>query len=251
MLTFGCLGCRKTALEHGGNSVLALIEKYLDRIRTTRNDTDVIEILKDLSAALGFRSGYLIEYVSDLKAAVHIIDSNPARSGWWQDFAASGLRKPEMLSTLLEQGGIQHFDASRFAGPTDPVLAFSRKVDMVDLVLVPVSFNGIIIGRGGFSGNPTLTQSQQSALQLIVYSLFAQTRGFRNVGVRTAAEPLTPREKEVIRLSADGLTSLEIAERLGMSPRTVNQHVDNVADKLGTKNRAHTVAEAIRHNLLS
>ena len=42
----------------------------------------------------------------------------------------------------------------------------------------------------------------------------------------------------------------EIAERLGMSARTVNQHVDNVADKLGTKNRTHTIAEVIRHGLL-
>ena len=44
-------------------------------------------------------------------------------------------------------------------------------------------------------------------------------------------EALTPREKEVIALSAEGLTSVEIAERLGMAARTVNQHVDNVADK--------------------
>ena len=51
-------------------------------------------------------------------------------------------------------------------------------------------------------------------------------------------------------LSSEGLTSLEIAEQLGMSARTVNQHVDNVAAKLGTKNRAHTVAEVIRHRLL-
>lgn len=230
--------------------MLALIESYLDRIRKTRRDADVIAILKDLSAELGFRSGYLIEYTDDLKAS-HIIDSSPARAGWWREFVASGLRKPETLLTLLERGGIQFFDASRFAGPDDPLVAFSRKVDMVELVLVPVSFNGAIIGVGGFAGNPGLTQSQQSGLQLIVYSLFAQTRALRNAGAKATAEPLTPREKEVIRLSADGLTSLEIAEKLGMSPRTVNQHVDNVADKLGTRNRAHTVAEAIRNNLLN
>lgn len=47
-----------------------------------------------------------------------------------------------------------------------------------------------------------------------------------------ARDPLTPREKEVIALSADGLTSVEIAERLGMSARTVNQHVDNVARRV-------------------
>ena len=73
---------------------------------------------------------------------------------------------------------------------------------------------------------------------------------FRNIGIAGGSEPLTPREKEVITLSAEGHTSEDIAERLGMAARTVNQHVDNVARKLGTKNRTHTVAEAIRRNML-
>ncbi|KKC37472.1 hypothetical protein WH87_11925 [Devosia epidermidihirudinis] len=68
--------------------------------------------------------------------------------------------------------------------------------------------------------------------------------------MKTSATSLTPREREVLGLSAKGLTSQEVAERLGMSPRTVNHHVDNVAIKLGTRNRVHTVAEAIRRDLL-
>jgi DNA-binding CsgD family transcriptional regulator len=64
------------------------------------------------------------------------------------------------------------------------------------------------------------------------------------------AVALTPREREVMQLSAIGLTSVEIADQLGMSARTVNQHVDNVADKLGTRNRAHTVAEIVKRGLL-
>jgi DNA-binding CsgD family transcriptional regulator len=231
--------------------VLALVERFLDRIRKARTDGDVIEILGDVSTSLGFRSGYLIEYVSDLKTALHVLDSNPAREGWWQEYVASGMRtNTQAIAALLEKGGVQVFEAERFS-PNDPMLAFARKVDIVELVLVPVSFNSVVVGVGGFSGLPALSDAQKTALQLIVYSLFAQTRSFRNIGIRTASEPLTPREKQVITLSADGLTSQEIAGRLGMSPRTVNQHVDNVADKLGTKNRAHTVAEVIRHGLLN
>lgn len=231
--------------------MLALMERYLERIRKARTDADVIEILGSVSASLGFRSGFLIEYGTDLKSALHILDSNGEREGWWHDYFASGLRtSTERITTLLEQGGVQVFDGGRFS-PNDPLLAFARKVDIVELVMVPVSFDGVIVGMCGFSGSPPLTDPQKMALQLITYSLFAQTRSFRNIGIRTAAEPLTPREKEVIRLSADGLTSQEIALQLGMSPRTVNQHVDNVADKLGTRNRAHTVAEVIRHGLLN
>jgi DNA-binding CsgD family transcriptional regulator len=53
-----------------------------------------------------------------------------------------------------------------------------------------------------------------------------------------------------MRLSAIGLTSAQIADKLGLSPRTVNQHVDNVADKLGTRNRTHTIAELVRNDML-
>jgi LuxR family quorum sensing-dependent transcriptional regulator len=115
---------------------------------------------------------------------------------------------------------------------------------------VPVTYDSEPVGVAGFSGNPTLTTTQQAALQLLVYSLFAHVRTYKAIGISSATEPLTPREKEVIALSADGFTSEDIAERLGMSARTVNQHVDNVARKLGTKNRAHTVAEVIRRSML-
>ena len=50
-------------------------------------------------------------------------------------------------------------------------------------------------------------------------------------------------------LSALGLTS-QIARQLAISALTVNQQVDNVAGKLGTRNRAHTVAELIRRGML-
>ena len=85
---------------------------------------------------------------------------------------------------------------------------------------------------------------------LIGYSAFAQLRATRSTRTGRSDVTLTPREREVMQLSAEGLTSAEIAEKLGMSARTANQHVDNVADKLGTRNRAHTVAESVRRGLL-
>lgn len=234
-----------------GGSMLAFVERYFAIIRKARSDADIIDILHSISADMGYRSGYLIEYAGGLKSALHVLDSNSGRGGWWQDYIASGLRtNTQSIAELLGRGGVQVFRGDRFADPKDPMLAFARKVDMVECVLVPVSHDGTLVGVGGFSGGLELDGKQQMALQLVVYSLFAQVRTFRNIGVVTAPDQLTPREKEVISLSAEGLTSVEIAERLGMSARTVNQHVDNVATKLGTKNRAHTVAEAIRHDML-
>lgn len=49
---------------------------------------------------------------------------------------------------------------------------------------------------------------------------------------------LSSREEEVLALIAEGLTDREIAERLVISPRTVETHVGNVLRKLGVRNRA-------------
>lgn len=49
---------------------------------------------------------------------------------------------------------------------------------------------------------------------------------------------LSPRELEVLRLLADGLTDREIGEALAISPRTVETHVGNILRKLEARNRA-------------
>lgn len=64
----------------------------------------------------------------------------------------------------------------------------------------------------------------------------AMTPGLVEVGA--AAVPLTRREKEVALLAADGVTSKEIAERLFLSPRTVDNHLQSVYSKLGVTSRA-------------
>lgn len=51
------------------------------------------------------------------------------------------------------------------------------------------------------------------------------------------AEPLTPREREVASLAAQGLSSNEIARRLFLSPRTVNNHLQSTYAKLGIRGR--------------
>jgi DNA-binding CsgD family transcriptional regulator len=115
---------------------------------------------------------------------------------------------------------------------------------------VPLGEAGRIVGSFGLRGTGHFTALQQEALQFVAHSLFAQFRSLHDEEVGNGKAALTRREREVIRLSAEGMTSVQIAKMLGMSARTANQHFDNVADKLGTRNRAHTVAEVIRRGLL-
>lgn len=61
---------------------------------------------------------------------------------------------------------------------------------------------------------------------------------------------LSPREVEVLRMVADGLSDNEIAERLVLSPHTVHRHVANIRTKLGQPSRAAAAAQAARLDLI-
>lgn len=63
-------------------------------------------------------------------------------------------------------------------------------------------------------------------------------------------DPLTPREAEVVKLIAEGLTSREIGETLTISEKTVERHRSNVLEKLGLRDRVGLTRYAIRRGLV-
>jgi two-component system response regulator NreC len=65
-----------------------------------------------------------------------------------------------------------------------------------------------------------------------------------------AYEALTPREREVLQLTAEGHTSAAVAARLGLSPRTVETHRANLMRKLGLHGQADLIRFAIQRGLL-
>jgi ATP/maltotriose-dependent transcriptional regulator MalT len=75
--------------------------------------------------------------------------------------------------------------------------------------------------------------------------LIRRLGGGTRPGPRRDAE-LTEREEEVLELLAAGLTNREIAERLFLSPKTVEHHVSRVLAKLGLKSRAEAAVAHIR-----
>ncbi|MFZ5481384.1 MAG: LuxR C-terminal-related transcriptional regulator [Myxococcota bacterium] len=65
------------------------------------------------------------------------------------------------------------------------------------------------------------------------------------------ADPLTPREREVLRLLAEGLPNKLVADRLGISEHTAKFHVNAVLAKLGAQSRTEAVVLALRAGLLT
>lgn len=74
--------------------------------------------------------------------------------------------------------------------------------------------------------------------------------GRHSVNQASSLEDLTKREIEILRLIAEEYTNQEIADKLFISPRTVDTHRRNLILKLDAKNTAGLVRFAIKHNLV-
>ncbi len=88
---------------------------------------------------------------------------------------------------------------------------------------------------GGFVFEPTLAQK-----------IFKHTA--RLPIAVNSAEHLTPRELDVLKLTAKGLNNQEIANQLGIGKRTVRQHLMNIYGKMGVNSRTEAVSKALKQN---
>jgi DNA-binding NarL/FixJ family response regulator len=64
-------------------------------------------------------------------------------------------------------------------------------------------------------------------------------------------EPLTAREREVLKLLASGRTNKEIAQSLGVTDHTIKFHVNGILGKLGAATRTEAVVEAARRGIIA
>jgi len=94
-----------------------------------------------------------------------------------------------------------------------------------------------------------------SLAKLLVRDFVALVRDFVARGpVEALTDPehrLTERELEVLAYVAEGASTQEIAEALGISPKTVGRHRENLMRALGLHTRTELVKYAIRHGLIS
>lgn len=70
-------------------------------------------------------------------------------------------------------------------------------------------------------------------------------------GHRETAAELTPRELDILRLMAEGLSNQVISERLGITRNTVRNHVQSILAKLEAHSKLEAVATAVREGIIS
>lgn len=76
-------------------------------------------------------------------------------------------------------------------------------------------------------------------------------RSLENSGETSPLEQLSPREREILQLVAEGKTSQEIAQRLSISSKTVDTYRSRLMHKIGVEDVAGLVKFAIQHGVIS
>ncbi len=109
-----------------------------------------------------------------------------------------------------------------------------------------VGVEGYLLKSEGLEAIAAAVQSVARGLTAFSPEILARARGLPERG----GGGLTEREREILELVAEGLTNRAIAQRLGLSPRTVEYHLGQIFQRLGVSSRAAAVKEAMRRGWL-
>jgi len=106
-----------------------------------------------------------------------------------------------------------------------------------------------VVGTCDLAESAALFESTGAAAVLMESGTFSSWMPGHS-GIRLSAQALTPREKEVLRLMADGLSNKIIAYRLGISEHTAKFHVTSIFSKLNAGSRTEAVTVGVRMGLI-
>ncbi|HKP21125.1 MAG TPA: response regulator transcription factor [Thermoleophilaceae bacterium] len=142
-------------------------------------------------------------------------------------------QRPDLKVLILSMhDNEQYFFEALKAGASGYVLKSAANRDLIEAV------------RATMRGEPFL---YPAAVRALVRDYLERA----SRGEATPEDPLSPRELEVVKLIAEGLTSEEIGEQLFISKKTVDRHRENVLEKLGMRNRVELTRYAIRRGLVT
>jgi DNA-binding NarL/FixJ family response regulator len=161
-----------------------------------------------------------------------ILDVSMPRLTGLQATAELRRRRAEVRVLILSvHDNEQYFFEALKAGASGYVLKSAANRDLIDAC------------RAAMRGEPFLYPNAVTAL---IREYLEQARR----GEAVPEDPLTPRELQVVKLIAEGLSSDEIAETLVISRKTVDHHRANILGKLGMRNGAELTRYAIRRGLI-
>jgi len=198
-----------------------------------RTNAEPVEVLIADDQTL-FRTGLARMLASDPRIKV----VGQARDG--QEALDQGLvRKPNVILMDVQMPKMTGFEATRSlrrAVPAIQVLAMSAFSDRATIR------EALASGAKGFvDKNVTFEEILQRILDLSPKS--------RSKGIRPAG--MTTRELAIIKQVAGGLSNKQIARRLGISEKTVRNHLSAAFHKLRASNRTEAVLNAMRMGLVS
>ncbi len=193
----------------------------------------VLESEPDLSVVVEAGDGAeALELALTTKLDLAVLDVSMPRLTGLQVAVELRRRVPELRTLMLSvHDSEQYFFEALKAGASGYVLKSAANRDLIEAC------------RAALRGEPFIYPAAASALVRDYLERAAR-------GEEAPTDPLTPREAEVTKLIAEGLTSDQIAATLVIAPSTVNRHRDNILEKLGLRNRVELTRYAIKRGLV-
>ena len=161
-------------------------------------------------------------------------------------------RKPQVALVDVRMPGLGGIEVARRAQRSAPDTAILLYTGYGDRALLTEALDA---GVRGFVLKEAPMDDLLRALQAVaaggtyVDPVLAGTLAAASLG--SALPQLTQRERDVLRLLADGLSNEEIGKRLFISAETVRTHVRKAMDKLDADTRTQAVARALRDQLIA
>jgi DNA-binding NarL/FixJ family response regulator len=169
---------------------------------------------------------------------------------------------PDVLLMDVRMPGMDGIEATRRIA-ADPATAGVRVLVLTTFDLDEYVYQALRAGASGFLLKDTSPEDLHRAIQLladggaliapnVTRRLIAEfaSRPLTGPATPPIADRLTPREIEVLRLIARGLSNTEVAQQLVLSPLTAKTHVARILTKLGLRDRTQLVVAAYEHGLV-
>ncbi len=202
----------------------ALVRRGLRLVLEAQPDMEVVAEAGDGAEA--------IARALDTPLELAIVDISMPRMTGLQAVAEIRRRAPQVRCLVLSMHENERYlyEALK-AGAAGYVLKSAADRDLVDAV------------RAAMRGEPFL---YPGAVTPLIAEYLRQARDEPTI----RADPLTPREREVVKLIAESRSTKQIAAELVISEKTVERHRENILEKLGMHDRVQLTRYAIRTGLI-